>query len=158
MRKYFANFLKNKMDADKSIILCTGDLGYGLFDDIRLSFPSQFYNFGSSETLMMGAACGLALEGKKPFVYSITPFALFRPFEVIRNYVDHESIPVTIIGGGRDKDYGYLGFSHWAEDDMIFMKNFKNIKSFKPENQEDLEKVLENIFESKYPCYLNLRK
>jgi transketolase len=50
-------------------------------------------------------------------VYSITPFVLYRPFEWIRNYLDHEKIPVKLVGGGRDKDYGYLGFSHWAEED-----------------------------------------
>ena len=158
MRKCFANFLLSKMQNDPSIVLCTGDLGYGLFDNIRLSFPDQFYNFGSSETLMMGAACGLALDGKKPFVYSITPFAIFRPFEVIRNYIDHEKIPVSIIGGGRDKDYGYLGFSHWADDDILFMKNFQNIKSFKPKDENDLIHVLENNLLLNCPNYINLIK
>jgi transketolase len=158
MRKFFANFLLNKMQDDKSIVLCTGDLGYGLFDNIRLSFPEQFYNFGSSETLMMGASCGMALESKKPFVYSITPFALYRPFEVIRNYVDYESIPVTIVGGGRDRDYGYLGFSHWAEDDLLFMNNFKNITCYKPDNEEELKKSLDNIFLNRSPSYINLIK
>ena len=50
-------------------------------------------------------------------------FKLLFIFEFIRNYVDHEKLPVKLIGGGRDKDYGYLGFSHWAEEDRI--KNAK---------------------------------
>lgn len=158
MRRYFSNFLLNKMQNDSSIILCTGDLGYGLFDEIRANFPNQFYNFGSSEVLMMGAACGLALENKKPFVYSITPFAIYRPFEVIRNYIDHDKIPVTIVGGGRDQDYGYLGFSHWANDDLIFMENFKNIKCFKPVDNIDLNIALECVIEQNIAAYINLVK
>lgn len=158
MRKYFSKLLLNKMQEDSSIILCTGDLGYGLFDDIRASFPDQFYNFGSSEMLMMGAACGLALENKIPFVYSITPFAIFRPFEIIRNYVDHESIRVNIVGGGRDRDYGYLGFSHWADDDNLFMSNFENITCYRPLNEDELKTDFDHIFKENKPSYINLIK
>ena len=112
----------------------TGDLGYGLWDRIRLDYQDRFYNVGSSEQLMLGMAAGLAMENKIPVVYSITPFLLYRPFEFIRNYVNHEKLPVKLIGGGRDKDYGYLGFSHWAEEDKNIMENFKNIKTIHPKN------------------------
>ena len=117
MRKIFAEVLFKKMSQNENIILLTGDLGYGLWDKIKINYPDRFYNFGSAEVLMMGAAVGMALERKIPFVYSITPFLIYRPYELIRNYLDHEKIPVKLIGGGRDRDYGNLGFSHWAEED-----------------------------------------
>jgi transketolase len=158
MRKYFSQLLLNRMQNNSSIVLCTGDLGYGLFDEIRLSFPNQFYNFGSSEMLMMGAACGLALENKVPFVYSITPFAIFRPFEIIRNYINHESIQVNIVGGGRDQDYGYLGFSHWANDDTLFMNNFENIDCYKPISEDELKLNFDYILSNNKPSYINLKK
>jgi transketolase len=158
MRKYFVKLLLQKMQNNRNIILCTGDLGYGLFDEVRNSFPDQFYNFGSSEMIMMGAACGMALENKIPFVYSITPFVVFRPLEIIRNYIDHENISVNIVGGGRNQDYGYLGFSHWANDDFIFMNNFKNIRCYRPLDDMELENNFENIVNNKKPSYLNLKK
>ena len=158
MRKIFAKYLLEKMQKDSNIFLLTGDLGYGLFDEIRASFPHQFYNFNSSELTMVTAACGMARENKNPFVYSITPFLLWRPFEAIRNYIDHESTSVKLIGGGRDKDYGYLGFSHWAEDDLLFMNNFKNIKSFKPDNDIDLSYVLDYSLSANHGIYINLKK
>jgi len=101
---------------------------------------------------------GLAMENKKPFFYSITPFAIYRPFEMIRNYVDHESIHVTIVGGGRDKDYGYLGFSHWGEDDINIMTSFKNIKLYKPDTIQQLEQNFQEIICNKLPTYINLKK
>jgi transketolase len=158
MRKYFVKLLLQKMQNNRNIILCTGDLGYGLFDEVRNSFPNQFYNFGSSEMIMMGAACGMALENKIPFVYSITPFVVFRPLEIIRNYIDHENISVNIVGGGRNQDYGYLGFSHWANDDLIFMNNFNNIRCYRPLDEFELENNFENIVNNKKPSYLNLKK
>jgi transketolase len=158
MRKQFAEILYKKMELNPNIYLITGDLGYGLWDKIRDNFSNKFFNVGSSEMVMMGTAIGLAMDNKIPFVYSITPFAIFRPFEMIRNYIDHEKIPVNIIGGGRDKDYGYLGFSHWAEDDHKILQNFNNINLYRPDNESDLESSVELIIKRRQPSYLNLKK
>ena len=132
MRKEFASFLHGEMSYNERIVLLTGDLGYGLWDQIRIDYPDRFYNVMSSEQLMIGSAVGLAMEGFIPIVYSITPFVIYRPFELLRNYLDHENIPVKLVGGGRNKDYGYLGFSHWAEEDIKVLSTLKNIKLFKP--------------------------
>ena len=146
------------MSQNSDIVLLTGDLGYGLWDKIRLDLNSQFYNVGSAEQLMLGAAVGLAMEGKIPIVYSITSFLLYRPFELIRNYVDHEKIPVKLVGGGRDQDYGYLGFSHWAEDDKKIMSCFPNIEQHHPDTQEELEKIAHHFINGDTPQYLNLKR
>ena len=156
MRKQFAEFLHSEMSQNEDIHVITGDLGYGLWDRIKIDYPDRFTNFLSSEQLMVGAACGMAMEGKIPVVYSITPFVLYRPFEWIRNYLNHESIPVKLVGGGRDKDYGYLGFSHWAEEDEKVMSVFKNIQFYKP--KEFTKEIGLNLIYNKQPSYLNLSK
>lgn len=158
MRKQFAQLLFDAMAKDESIYLITGDLGYGLWDQIRDAFPDRFYNVGSSEMAMMGMGIGLAMERKIPYIYSITPFAIYRPFEMIRNYVDHEKIPVNIIGGGRDKDYGYLGFSHWSEDDMDILSSFKQLVKRKPESEAELRESFELSLTRKFPLYINLKR
>lgn len=158
MRRQFADLLFQEMTKNPDIYLITGDLGYGLWDKIRDTFPDRFYNVGSSEMAMMGMGVGLAMEGKIPYVYSITPFAIFRPFEMIRNYLDHEKIPVNIVGGGRNKDYGYLGFSHWSEDDVKFMTLFNSIKSFWPHTEEDLNRAFRYSISKAGPSYINLKR
>jgi len=158
MRKQFAQLLYDEMSINSNIYLITGDLGYGLWDNIRDDYPDRFYNVGSSEMAMMGAAIGLAMDGKTPYVYSITPFAIYRPFEMIRNYLDHEKIPVNIIGGGRDREYGYLGFSHWSDDDKRIMGVFDNIRTYHPENNEELHSYFKFTVQNHYPIYLNLKR
>ena len=158
MRKQFSERLHQEMAKNKDLFLLTGDLGYGLWDRIRIDYPNRFYNVGSSEQLMMGMAAGIAMDGKIPVVYSITPFLLYRPFETIRNYIDHEKLPVKLIGGGRDKDYGYLGFSHWAEEDKQIMKVFKNIKTIHPKNIELMNKNFNWILDKETPVYMNLKR
>jgi transketolase len=158
MRKDFANLLHIEMSLNPDIYLITGDLGYGLWDKIRDDYPNRFFNVGSSEMAMMGMAIGLAMDEKIPYVYSITPFAIYRPFEMIRNYLDHENIPVNIVGGGRDKDYSYLGFSHWSHDDKRIMSVFDNIKSFYPEDKNDLNTALSYSLSKNHPTYINLKR
>lgn len=158
MRKIFASYLYDEMAVNPNIYLITGDLGYGLWDKIRLDFGNRFYNVGSAEQLMIGSAVGMAMEGKIPVVYSITPFLLYRPFELIRNYLDHEEIPVKLVGGGRNKDYGYLGFSHWAEDDIKIMSCFENIEKYHPEDEKELENQYRQFLYNAKPSYLNLKR
>ena len=158
MRKDFAKLLLTEMRLNTNVYLITGDLGYGLWDDIRDEFPDRFYNVGSSEMAMMGIGIGLAMDNKIPYVYSITPFAIYRPFEMIRNYLEHENIPVNIIGGGRDDDYGYLGFSHWSKDDKRIMNCFDKIKSYHPNTNEELEYCFHQTLDKKFPIYINLKR
>ena len=158
MRKEFAHLLHTEMNINPDIYLITGDLGYGLWDKVKNDYPDRFYNVGSSEMAMMGAAIGLAMDEKIPYVYSITPFAIYRPFEMIRNYLDHENIPVNIVGGGRDKDYGYLGFSHWSHDDRRIMDVFDNVKSFWPGNENELLNNFQFSLTKQSPTYINLKR
>ena len=160
MRHDFAKLLLTEMREDKAgnIVLLTSDMGYGLWDGIRKEFPGRFFNFGSSEQLMIGAAAGMAMEDKIPICYSITPFLLYRPFEFIRNLMNHEGIPIKLVGGGRNKDYGYLGFTHWAEDDISILSSLTNITLYKPVPPLELEDVFKRFIYNKEPAYLNLIK
>lgn len=158
MRGWFAYELYKQMVKDKRIWLLVGDLGYKAFDYIKRDFPNRFLNCGASEQAMVGIATGLALDGKVPFVYSITTFLLYRPFETIRNYIDRESIPVKLIGAGRNKDYTHDGFSHWAEEDKKIISIFKNIKSRWPETKEEMPNLITETVKSQKPWYINLRR
>jgi transketolase len=158
MRGWFAYELYKQMAKDKRIWLVVGDLGYKAFDHIRRDFPERFINCGAAEQAMIGIATGLAINGKVPFVYSITPFLLYRPFETIRNYIDHEKIPVKLIGAGRDKDYKNDGFSHWAEEDKKVLEIFNNIKASWPENKEEIPQIVNKMIKDNIPWYLNLKK
>ena len=158
MRKDFSKILLQEMHKNKNIYFITADLGYGLWDEVRNSFPDRSFNVMSSEQLMVGTAVGIALEKKIPVCYSITPFLLYRPFEFIRNYLDHEKIPVKLIGGGRNKDYGYLGFSHWAEDDEKILSCLPNIQIYKPATEDQLKEEFLDFIYSDKPSYLNLKR
>lgn len=157
-RKTFANELYKAMKKDRKIWCLTADLGYVMLDDIKKDFPDRFLNVGASEQALIGIGIGLALQGQIPFCYSITPFLLYRPFEAIRNYINHESIPVKLIGSGRDQDYQQDGFTHQAEEDKEMMGIFSNIKAYWPETEDEVVKLTKEAIETNKPYYINLTK
>lgn len=158
MRERFAVELYQQMKENSQIWVITGDVGYKMWDKIRSDFPERFLNTGASEQAMVGIAIGLALEGKIPFVYSITPFLLYRPFETIRNYLNAEKIPVRLVGSGRNDDYLNDGFSHWASEDREVMGIFQNIEARWPENFLEIPNLVQEMIEVRKPWYINLRR
>lgn len=154
MKKLLADILYALMQEDQNIWVLTGGVGYGMLDSIRLDFAERFINCEASESAMVDMAVGLALSGKIPFVYAITPH-LYRAFESIRIYLGHEKIAVKLIGGGRYKDYGNLGFSHWAQDDDLFKT--VGLLCYWPEEKE-LEKTVKNAAYNFQPTYINIRR
>ena len=157
-RGWFAYELYQQMRRDDDIWVITGDLGYGMLDNIRDTFRDRFVNCGASEQAMMGIACGLALEGKKPFVYSITTFLLYRPFETIRNYINNEGIPVRLVGSGRDKDYVHDGFSHWSEDAGEILGCLPNINTLWPAEKEEIPNLVAQMVKEDKPWFISLRR
>lgn len=158
MRKNFAKKLYERMQEDDRVYLITADLGFGMFDDIKRDFPDRFINCGASEQLMIGMAIGMTYENKIPVCYSITPFLLCRPFELLRTYVDHEGPPVKMVGGGRDNDYSHDGWSHHANDDTRILSLFKNIEQYRPFSVEELKRNFDDFIYSKKPAFMSLSK
>ena len=158
MRRCFVDILHAKMAENRDIWVVIADLGYKMWDEIREDYSERFINAGAAEQAMLGIGIGLALEGRVPFLYSITPFLLYRPFESIRNYLNHERIAVKLVTSGRDKDYIHDGFSHWAEEDKKIMAIFSNINARWPQTNEDLPDLIEEMIQNNAPYYLNLKK
>lgn len=157
MRKQFAELLLQEAVNNERIVVVTADLGYGMWDEFRAKLPSQFYNVGASEQFGSDFCVGLALSGKIPVFYSITPFLIYRCFETLRTYIDHENIPMVLVGSGRDKDYAHDGFSHDASDDHKFMAQFDTIESYWPE-LSGLEGLVKQIPLIQEPWYINLKR
>lgn len=158
MRNDVFPYLYELMSEFPDIVCLTGDLGYLGFDKIRDDYPDRFINTGASEQSMLDIAVGLAMQGKIPICYSITPFLIFRAFETIRNYINNEKIPVILLGSGRNDEYHIDGFSHYCGDDRDFIEHFENIRCFWPNTTEYMKYDLRNAIVERYPAYINLTK
>jgi len=148
----FKNELLKQMKKNDNIYTLLGGVGWGFFKPDN----KRIINCEASESSMVDVGVGLALSGKIPFVYSITPH-LYRAWEGIRIYLDHERIPVKLVGVGRDKEYGNLGFTHWASDAKKMFSCFKNITYADPV-KEAIPTILDMMIYNKRPWFLSLSR
>ena len=154
MRRRFGKIINKLAKKDSKIVLIVGDIGYGIFDDFRKDNPKKFYNFGICEQSIIGSASGMAIEGLKPWVYTITPFLIERPFEQIKLDIDQQNVNVNLVGFA---DYPTLGPTHSELNAKKIAKLFKNIKSFFPKNGDETEKAVLECYKIKGPTFISLK-
>ena len=132
MRDAFFDELYPLATKDKNIIVISADMGAPSLDKFRKDLGRQFINVGIAEQNMVNVAAGLALEGKKVFVYAIMPFATLRCYEVIKVNLSLMNIPVTVLGVGAGFSYDDSGPTHHATEDISVMRALPNMAVFSP--------------------------
>lgn len=158
MRLSFVEKLTELAEKDKNVWLVTGDLGFSVFESFMEKFPNQYLNVGVSEQNLIGIAAGLALLGKRPFVYSISTFATMRPYEQIRNDICYQNLPVTIIGGGSTFSYSTFGCTHFPLEDVAIMRVLPNMNVTVPGDPIEVKKLLDDIYKQNKPAYMRIAK
>ena len=154
MRRSFGKVITKLADIDEKIYVLVGDIGYRIFDEFREKHPDRFINMGICEQSMIGVSAGMALEGLKPWVYTITPFLIERPFEQIKLDIDQQNVDVKLVGFS---DYPTLGPTHTELNGKKLMKLFKNITSYFPEDGEETQKVTYQAYEKFGPVFISLK-
>ena len=154
MRRRFGKIINELAKKDDKIILLVGDIGFGVFDEFRKEHPKRFFNLGICEQSMIGVSAGMALEGLNPWVYTITPFLIERPFEQVKLDIDHQNLNVKLVGYS---DYPTLGTTHSELNGKKLMELFKNITSYFPKNGDETQKVTYKAYEKKGPAFISLK-
>ncbi len=154
MRKRFKDVLIELAGKDQDIVFITGDLGFE-FDEFKKRFPNRYFNFGVCEQSMISAAAGMALEGLKPYIYSITPFLLERPFEQVKIGLNQQKANVKLIGYA---DYPQMGPTHAELDWKIIGSFLKNTKCFFPRTLDEVTSALKEAHAYNGPAIISLKK
>jgi len=154
MRYSFGKLINTLAAKDKKIHLLVGDIGYRVFDDFRSNYPKRFINMGICEQSLISVASGMAIEGLKPWVYTITPFLIERPFEQIKLDIDQQNVNVKLVGFA---DYPTLGPSHKELNAKKIMSLFKNIKSYYPKSIKQTENAVLSSYKIKGPTFISLK-
>ncbi|MBR2909112.1 MAG: transketolase [Clostridia bacterium] len=158
MRNSVVQTIVDKAKTDESIVLLTGDLGSNCLEIFENAYPKRYFNCGIAEQNMLSMASGLAMEGKKVFIYSIGNFNTLRVLEQIRNDVSYMNLDVNIISVGAGMEYGQLGFSHYATEDIACMRTMPNFTVMNPATKYEAVECAKKMLATKTPCYLALNK
>ena len=108
MRKIFGQTIVRIAQKDPKVVLLTGDVEQEM-DEFKKLFPDRFFNLGMCEQSITSLAAGLAIDGFRPVIYSISPFVIERPYEQVKIDIDEQNLPVLLIGYS---DYPTHGPTH----------------------------------------------
>ena len=154
MRRQFGKTIVRLAEKDSNVVLLVGDVEQEM-GEYKEKFPNRFFNLGLCEQSMISIAAGMALEGLRPIVYSITPFLIERPFEQIKIDIDEQNLPVILIG---NSDYPTHGPTHRPLNAEGLIALFKNITGYFPRNMKETEKAMVDAYLIGGPAIICLKR
>ena len=105
------------------VVAMTADLlGSLKMEAFVADFPERFVQCGIAEANMIGAAAGLAIAGKVPFVGSFAEFVTGRVYDQIRQEVAYGHTNVKIASSHAGITLGEDGATHQTMEDIALMR------------------------------------
>ena len=109
--------------ADERVVAMTADLKGSLkMDEFAAEFPERFIQCGIAEANMVGAAAGLAITGKIPFVGSFAEFITGRVYDQIRQELGYGHTNVKLASSHAGLTLGEDGATHQTMEDVALMR------------------------------------
>ncbi|MGN6397701.1 MAG: transketolase family protein [Mucilaginibacter sp.] len=141
--------------ADERFIVMTAE-NRALVRNIPAKLGNRFIDTGITEQTMIGAAAGLALRGRIPIVHALASFLTMRAFEFLRTDAGIPNLPVKL----SSFIPGFLsdgnGPTHQAIEDISLMRGVPNMTVFAPADEDDLIKMLPQIWAYSRPSYVRI--
>ncbi len=125
-------------------------------DRFRRKFPDRFIQCGIAEQNMMGIAAGLAMEGAMPVATTYCSFIAVRALEQIRQNISSTRANVKIVGTFAGVVAAKSGISHWATEDIAFMRALPGMTVLSPSDSLEAVKAFKAMCDMDGPVYLRL--
>ena len=148
----------NKDIKDRNIIFISADADAFSLRQFKENLPDQFINVGVAEQNMALVATGLALEGKRVFIYSITSFIAMRCFEQLKVNVCSMNLPIAIVGLGSGYSFSYDGPTHHATQDIAIMRTLPEITILNPCDEVSAKHAAIICCTASNPTYVRIDK
>lgn len=160
MRNTFSETLYEEACKNDKVCIVVADISpAGSMAKFGKEFPDRFVNVGVAEQSMIGITAGLALKGMQPFAYTIATFSLYRPFEMVRDDLCYQNLPVTVVGMGAGIIYASLGGTHHSQEDITIAGALPNMRIIAPcDPQECIDATRWCAQQRQGPVYLRIGK
>ncbi len=158
IRDAFFDELSSLAASDPDLLLLTDDQGAFGLNRFRRERPSQFLNAGIAEQNLISVAAGLALSGKRPFVYGIATFMSMRCYEQIRVDLGCMQLPVTIVASGPGYSYGSDGPTHHANQDIAILRVLPGLSLYNPSDAVLTVACARLAYATSGPAYIRLER
>ncbi|MGN0620332.1 MAG: transketolase family protein [Porcipelethomonas sp.] len=154
---FFGEALPEIAPEKENLMLLTADLA--LLSGMRRfekEYPDKFLNVGIAEQNMIGIAAGLAMAGECVFATTYASFIAVRSLEHIRQHLSHLKCNVKAVGTAAGTVAAKSGVSHWATEDMAFMRTLPGITVLSAADALEAYKMARYAAETDGPMYIRL--
>jgi transketolase len=160
VRNTFSEALYAEATKNPEIYIVVADISpAGSMAKFSTQYPNRFINVGVAEQSMIGICAGLALKGCQPFAYTIATFSLYRPFEMVRDDLCYQNLPVTVVGMGAGVIYSTLGGTHHTMEDIAIAGALPNMQILAPCDPAECTDATRHCATQKAgPVYLRIGK
>jgi transketolase len=160
LRNTFSEALYEAATENPDVYIVVADISpAGSMSKFSEEYPERFINVGVAEQSMIGICAGLALKGCQPFAYTIAAFSLYRPFEMIRDDLAYQNLPVTVVGMGAGVIYSTLGGTHHTQEDIAIAGAIPNMSIIAPCDPDECRLATQYCTSQKNgPIYLRIGK
>jgi transketolase len=151
----YQELIKQTALADDRYIVMTAE-NRAVIKELPPVLGPRFIDTGITEQTMIGMAAGLALRGRIPVCHALTTFLIYRAYEFVRTDVGIAHLPVKLSAWIA----GFLsdgnGPTHQAIEDVALMRTIPGMTVFCPSDNDDMLKMLPEIWASPHPAYVRL--
>src|ERR1700760_2909585 len=151
----YEELLTELATTDERFIVMTAE-NRALIRKLPQLLGNRFVDTGITEQTMIGAAAGLALRGRIPVVHALASFLTMRAFEFVRTDAGIPNLPIKL----SSFIPGFLsdgnGPTHQAIEDIALMRGIPNMTVFAPADEDDLLKMLPDIWNHPSPSYVRI--
>jgi len=154
-REVYRDVLVELMPDDERLVCLDSDTG--LFGGVDFGEASDRYlNLGIAEHTLMGAAAGLAKEGRMPVVNTMAAFASTRALEAVKVDIALNNLPVRIAATHSGVSGGHLGPTHHSLEDLAVMRNLPNMTVVVPADATTTDELFRQALTLPGPVYFRL--
>lgn len=154
-REVYRDIVAELLPVDERLVCLDSDTG--MFSGTDFGDAARRYvNIGIAEHALMGAAAGLAKEGRIPLVNTMAAFASSRAVEAVKIDIALNNLPVRIAATHSGVSAGHLGPTHHALEDLAVMRALPNMTVVVPSDAASTDALVRQALELPGPVYLRL--
>lgn len=158
MRKTCLDAVYELAKKDPRVVFIGSDLGVDTLKQFKKEMPDRFLMEGISEANIVGVASGLALEGKIPYVNTMSTFLMRRACEQVILDMCLHNVNVRLLGNGGGFVYAPLGPTHMAIEDIAIARAIPNLTILAPCDADEMQRLMNQTAEYQGPIFVRIAK
>ena len=158
-RKIITDCLLELGTSNKDIVFVSMDSSAGACGSaFKKAFPERHFEFGIAEQNGIGEAAGMAISGKIPVIAAYVPFAVYRPFEQVRDDLCKTGLNAIILGNNSGFSVSALGPTHTVLEEVGVLRSLPNMTIICPADGTEYRQVLEVASKIHNPTYIRISR